>query len=436
MVTFLDDKLIRYSSFLLLTLSMAFSNISAAAVQKLDRIAVVVNDDIIMETQVRKRLSEILANIKKQGVEAPPEDLMLRQVVEQLILESIQLQLGERAGVRIDDDTLNATMARLAGQNNMGLSEFQAALAAEGVSYQQMREQIRKELISTRVREGRVGSRIQITEQEVLNYLNSEEGKFNLQAEYRLGHLLIKVPESASAQEKANYLQRIERIRETLTAGASFEEVARLNSDGPEAQAGGDMGWRKASQLPSIFNEAAQNLHPEEVSEPITSANGFHLVKLNAKRGGDSVMVPQTKVRHILIKPTEIRTSERAAQLIQELRSKILAGDDFATIATDNSDDTGSLAGGGDLGWMTSGDLVPAFAKVMEQSEPNVVSEAFESPFGWHILEVLERREQDMGREVQRRRAQEVIYQRKFEEELEIWLQEEREDAYVDIKLY
>lgn len=366
----------------------------------------------------------------------PPEDELLRQVVESLIMESIQMQIGERAGVRIDDNTLNQTMERIAQQNNLSLEQFKQQLQADGVSYQETREQIRDEMISTRVREGRVGARIQITEQEIQNYLTSEAGKKQLEAAYLLGHILLQVPEDASAAEVAKAEAKAKDLQRQLNTGADFATLAAANSDDPSAASGGAMEWRKESQLPSVFLEYVPRLMIGEVSDPIRSPNGFHLIKLLNKQGGDTLMVPQTHVRHILIKTSEIRDDEQAKAFAGQLYERIQAGESFEELAKSHSADTGSLASGGDLGWMNSRDLVPEFREAMERAEINQLTKPIRSQFGWHIIEVLGRRMQDMGKDMQRARAREIIYQRKFEEELQIWLSEEREDAFVDIKLY
>ena len=428
-----DSKLL---PFLLTALLLTCTQSSYAAVTPLDRVAVVVNDDIIMESQVKARMADVMQNIERQGIAAPPKDTVLRQVVEQLIMDNIQLQIAQRAGVRIDDNSLNATMARIAGQNNMTLEQFQQALLRDGTSYQQTREQVRKEMITTRVREGRVGSRIQITDQEIDNLLDSPAGKAQLQAAYNLAHLLVQVPEEASPEEEQKFEVKALNLYHQIEAGADFAKLARQHSQGPAAEKGGDMGWRGEAQLPSIFAEIVPTLKAGEVTKPFRSPNGFHLIKLLNKRGGDTVMVPQYHVRHILIKPSEIRTEQQAEDFISELRQRIVAGEEFSELARINSDDTGTMASGGDLDWMNPADLVPEFRKVMSQIEHNTLSQPFRSQFGWHILEVLGERKHDVGKQVKRRRAREIIYQRKFEEELQIWLHEERDDAYVDIKLY
>ena len=411
-------------------------SMALAAVEPIDRVAAVVEDDIIMESEVKKRTADVLTNIKKQNMQVPPEDILQREVMEQLILESLQLQLGARAGVRVSDTELNQTMTRLAQQNGLSLEEFQMALAREGMSYREMREQVRNEMITKRVREGRVGSRIQITDQEVQNYLKSESGKQDMEAQYALGHILIKVPESATDAEAETLQRKAETLQSEIAQGADFEALAKLHSAGPEAANGGIMGIRRESQLPSLFLDVAQTLEIDQISQPFRSPNGFHLLKLFNKRGGDRIMVEQTRVRHILLKTSEIRDDEQAKQELIELKSNIENGADFGDLARKHSDDTGTMSDGGNLGWMNARDLVPGFRNVMLTAEPNVISEPFQSRFGWHILEVLERRDHNMADNVKLRMARDAIFRRKFDEELEIWLQEARTDAYVDIKLY
>lgn len=407
-----------------------------AIVKPLDRIAVVVNDDIVMESQVKKRIIDVTGKLKAQNIEMPPSNILLREVLEMLIMESIQLQIGERVGVRIDDNTLNQTLESIAKQNGFTLDEFRQALENDGISYSDTRKQIHKEMIISRVRDGRVGSRIQITDQEVANYINSEAGKTQLQAEYQLGHILIALPDTASADQTINTESKTNKLYEQLLNGSSFTELATKYSAGPDAAKGGDMGWRKQSQLPSLFINVVASMQIGDISRPIKAGNGFHIIKILGKTGGDSIMIPKTHVRHILLKPSEIRTEDQTLALIIKLRDQIINGASFAEIAKNNSDDTASLADGGDLSWMSAEELVPEFSEVMSNMAINDISQPFQTRYGWHILQVLNRQDHEMGLEIKQNRARDVIYRRKFAEEVEIWLREEREDAYVDIKLY
>lgn len=406
-----------------------------AATQPLDRIAVIVNDDIIMQSQVQNAIDLAIFRLKQSDQPMPPKKMLIQQVVEGLIMESLQLQIAERGGVRVDDTSLNEAMTRIAAQNNMSLAEFQQTIAAEGSDYAAMREQIRRELITTRARQGSVGPRIQITDQEVQNFLNSREGQEMLATRYRIGHILIKVAENASDAEQSNAEQQANTLFQQLQGGADFATVASKHSSGPGADKGGDMGWRTPEQLPILFKDALQGLQTGEVAAPVRSANGYHLIKLVEKRGGSTVMQAQSNVRHILIQPTEIRTEEQAEALIKELYNRIENGEDFAELARLYSADPGSRAKGGELGWVSGEALVPAFRKVMDSIEVNTLSLPFMSRYGWHILEVLDKRQEDIGSEANRRSAREVLYKRKFNEELQLWLREIRDNAFVDIKI-
>lgn len=414
----------------LLTPALAF-----AATQPLDRIAVIVNDDIIMQSQVQNAIDLAIFRLKQSDQPMPPKKMLIQQVVEGLIMESLQLQIAERGGVRVDDTSLNEAMTRIAAQNNMSLAEFQQTIAAEGSDYAAMREQIRRELITTRARQGSVGPRIQITDQEVQNFLNSREGQEMLTTRYRIGHILIKVTENASDAEQSKAEKQANTLFQQLQDGADFATLASQHSSGPGANKGGDMGWRTPEQLPILFKDALQDLQSGEVAAPVRSANGYHLIKLVEKRGGSTVMQAQSNVRHILIQPTEIRTEKQAEALINELYNRIQNGEDFAELARLYSADPGSRAKGGELGWVNGEALVPAFKKVMNNIEVNTLSQPFMSRYGWHILEVLDTRQEDIGTEANRNAAREVLYKRKFNEELQLWLREIRDNAFVDIKI-
>jgi len=409
-------------------------SLTIAANQPLDRIAVIVNDDIIMQSQVQQAIDSAVAKLKQRDQPMPPKKAVITQVVESLIMESLQLQIAERGGIRVDDTSLNEAVQRIAAQNNMTLEQFQQALALEGTSYALIREQIRRELITTRARQGSVGPRIQITDQEIQNFLASAEGVELLKSKYHIGHILIK-PASSSEADQQLAANRAQDIYQQLQSGADFAELARDHSAAPNADKGGDMGWRDSSQLPSLFSNAVQALNAGETAEPIASANGFHLVKLFEKRGGSSILQEQTLVRHILVQPTEIRSESQAEELIYELFTRIQSGEDFAEMARLYSGDPGSRAKGGELGWITPAGLVPAFAKVMQETPENTVSAPFKSRYGWHILEVQGHRQQDVGAEASRQKAREVLYKRRFNDELQLWLREIRDNAFVDVKI-
>lgn len=414
------------------TVAGSLATLPARASQTLDRIVALVDDDIIMESELRERVATVRVRMKEQNTPLPPEDVLAQQVLERMIIESIELQMAERAGIRVDDNRINDTLENIARQNEMTTEQFRRTVVDEGLTWRSLRDQIRRELIVGQLRQRKVGGRIQITDQDVDNFLNSEMGKTNLAPDYRLGHILIPATESdtVSAEEKA--LQ----VYKELQAGADFARLAAQYSAGEQALSGGDLGWRKAAQLPTLFADTVLDMKPGQISKPIRSASGFHIIKVMEIRGGTEQVIQQTKVRHILIKPNEIRSEEESRHLIDEIRKRILDGkDDFATLAKTYSDDPGSALQGGDLGWVNPGMMVPQFDERMNTAKPNELSEPFRSQFGWHILQVQERRNQDMSEEFRRGRARQMLQRRKFDEELDAWLREIRQSSYVEVKL-
>ena len=401
-----------------------------AQTQILDSIVAIVEDDVIMASELRARLAMLQENFQRQGREPPPQEVLVRETLDRLILESIQLQMGNRAGVRISDAQLNSALNRIARQNRMSLDQFRQQLEATGKSYQGVREEVRRELIIQRVQQGNVNQRIQITDQEIDNFLESEEGKQLTAEEYHLVHALLPVSGGAGTDADTSARAHVDELYARIVAGESFEQVV---SGSDREFSGGDLGWRTRDNLPSLFADTAPLLKVGETAAPIRSASGYHLVYLAEKRGGE-MMVQQTKVRHILLKPSAIRTSEETLQLAEDLRNDIIDGEDFSALAREYSEDIGSAQEGGDLGWTSPGQMVPEFEKMMDSTAVNSVSPPFESQFGWHILEVLDRRQEDMSDTVVRNRAGEMLHQRKYQEELEAWLRKIRDEAFVDIK--
>jgi len=406
----------------------------AAASQPLDRIAVIVNDDIIMQSQVQQAIDSAISTMKRSSQPMPPKKVLIQQVVENLIMESLQLQIADRGGVRVDDTSLNEAIQRIAAQNNMTLEQFQQAINDEGSDYATTREKIRRELVTTRARQGSVGPRIQITDQEIQSFLSSDEGQELLQSKFHIGHILIK-PESSNSADQQQAAGKAQTLYQDLLSGADFTQLSKQHSASPNADKGGSMGWRDESQLPSLFSEVVKGLEIGDVAEPISSSNGYHLIKLLEKRGGSNIIQNQTLVRHILIQTTEIRSERQAEELIYDLFTRIQSGDDFAELARLYSGDPGSRAKGGELGWITTAGLVPSFVKVMQETPENTVSAPFKSQYGWHILEIQGHRQQDIGAEANRQQVREVLYRRKFNEELSLWLREIRNDAFIEIKI-
>ncbi|PCC98804.1 peptidylprolyl isomerase [Halopseudomonas pelagia] len=424
-----------YPALLSLCAGLIFSTGLHAQVVPLDRVAAIVDNDVVMASQLDQRMQELQRQLRERGTQLPPDDVLRQQVLDRLVVESIQLQMGERAGIRIDDATLNQTMEQLAQRNNVTTEQFRAALERDGISYDQAREQIRREMIINRVRQRRVAERIQVSDQEVRNFLDSEMGRLETAEEYRLAMIVLPIPESASPDEVRAIGETANDIYQELNAGADFTNLAVARSRGDTALEGGELGWRRSAQLPGPFASAVAALDTGEVTQPLRSPAGFHILKLLETRGGEGQMVEEFHVRHILIKPSEIRTEEEAAQLIQRIYERIRNGESFATLASAFSEDPGSALNGGSLDWVMPDSMVPEFREVMTEISENTVSAPFQSEFGWHILEVQGRRNVDMTSEMREQQAMSLLRNRKYEQELQTWLLEIRDEAYVEIKI-
>tara|TARA_B100002051_G_scaffold275395_1_gene319173 strand:+ start:2793 stop:4097 length:1305 start_codon:yes stop_codon:yes gene_type:complete len=427
----LKDLIIK--NFLVATLLL--SSPIYAQIQLLDRVIAVVDSGVIMESQLNDRVQSIVFRLRQNGTELPPKKELENQVLERLIVEEIQLQMAERAGIKISDEELNSTISQIANQNQMDLEDFKESLDSNGESYRGFRESIEREMIISRVQRAKVGRNIQISEQEIENFLNSEEGKNKLAEQYDVQQILISLRGDASNSLKEEAEEKIKEVMSKLNDGESFEKIAATYSAGQNALEGGSLGWRKESELPSLFAETVVKLKSGEVSDPIRSGAGFHILKLREKRGNTVKYEDQTLVRHILVQPSEIRSETQTELLINEIFTKIEEGEDFKILARQYSEDPGSKMSGGDLGWTPSGTFTPEFESVMNNSELNEVSKPFKSQFGWHILEVLDRRNEDVSEEQRKNGAFRIIFDRKFEQELQRTLIELRAEAFVDIKI-
>ena len=406
-----------------------------AKIELLDRVVAVVDSGIIMESQLNSRVEEILMRLKSDKAELPPLNLLEEQVLDRLIIEEIQLQLAERAGIKISDSELNQTLARVASQNNLSLEDFRIKLEGEGTSYKSFRDTIRKELIIQRVQRGKVGSKIDISEQELENFINSEEGKTQLAEQYNVQHILLAVKSGSSELETTEIKNNAESLIKRINDGENFEKLAASYSSGQNALEGGFLGWRSSAELPSLFADAVLDMKVGEVSSPLKSGAGFHILKLIDKRGNTVKFLDQTLARHILVQPSEIRTENQAKELINSIYQRLVEGEDFKQLARQFSEDPGSKMDGGELGWSNPGDYDPAFEQTLNATEIGQLSEPVKSSFGWHIIEVMDRRNEDVSQEEQKNRAYQIIFKRKFEQELQSTLIELRAEAYVDIKL-
>ena len=406
-----------------------------AKIELLDRVIAVVDSGVIMETQLNARVEEVLQRLQSNKAALPPLNLLEEQVLDRLIIEEIQMQIADRAGIKISDSELNQTLSRIASQNNLSLEEFRIAIKQDGGSYRAFRETIKKELIIQRVQRGKVGSRVDISEQEIENFINSEEGRTELAEQYDVQHILVSVKSGLNENELRAIKEKAQDILERIEEGESFEKLATTYSAGQKALEGGFLGWRTSAELPTLFAKTVSSLKIGETSELIRSGAGFHILKLNDKRGNTVKFMDQTLSRHILVQPSEIRTENQAEILIREIYRRLLEGEDFKQLARQYSEDPGSKMDGGNLGWANPGEYDPAFEKTLNATEIGQISEPVKSTFGWHILEVLDRRNEDVSQEEQKNRAYQIIYERKFEQELESTLIELRAEAYVDIKL-
>ena len=404
-------------------------------IELIDRVVAVVDSGVIMESQLNSRVEEILIRLKNDKAELPPLNLLEEQVLDRLIIEEIQLQLADRAGIKISDSELNQTLSRVSSQNNLSLEEFRLKLEAEGTSYKSFRDTIKKELIIQRVQRGKVGAKIDISEQELENFINSEEGRTQLAEQYNVQHILLSVKSGLSKIEIEAIEDEAVSLLERLENGESFEKLAASYSAGQKALEGGFLGWRTSAELPSLFAEVVSGLTVGEEAQPVRSGAGYHILKLTDKRGNTVKFLDQTLARHILIQPSEIRTENQAEVLINDIYKRLKEGEDFKQLARQFSEDPGSKMDGGELGWSNPGDYDPAFEMTLNATEIGQLSEPIKSSFGWHIIEVMDRRNEDVSQEEQKNRAYQIIFKRKFDQELQSTLIELRAEAYVDIKL-
>ena len=430
-------KLVRSIAFLLASLAGFAAQPSFAATVdpiEADRIVAIVGTDVITYVDLRTRLASALKQLQKQGTPLPPQDVLERQMLERLIMDRAQLQYAKDSGMRVDDTQLDQAIGRIAAGNKMSVPQFRAALEKDGVQYASFREEIRNEMIAVRLREREVDSKLIISEGEIDNYLANQAATGSGE-EYQLAHILLRAPESASPEQLQKLRQRGEQALKRAQAGENFAELTAAFSDAPDALQGGDLGFRPLSRLPSLYSEVAGRLQAGDVSELLRSSAGFHIVKLIAKRGGDAVAsVQQTKARHILIRVNEVVSETEARRKLEGVRERIANGVDFAEQARLYSQD-GSAAKGGDLGWLNPGDTVPEFELAMNALKLDEVSPVVQSPFGMHLIQVLERREKDVSADRQRAVARQAIRERKLDEAYQDWLRQLRDRTYVENRL-
>ena len=404
-----------------------------AAVQPLDHIVAIVNDEIITRQELAKRYQEVVQNLSRQNTPLPPREVLEKQLLERMVTELALQQHARTTGVRVDPAQVERALQRIAAQNRLDMAGLAAALEKTGQTIDSMRATIRNELLIARARERDVDNRISVSDAEIEGYLQTQVQQ-GVETEYNFAHILVTVPESASPEQIQARRARAEDILAQLAAGADFAQLSASYSDAPNALQGGAFGWRASGKMPALFSEALKPLQPGQVSPVLRSSNGFHILKLVDKRGLDATLsVSQTHARHILIKTNELTSESDARNRLLQLKERVDNGVKFDELARLHSEDA-SASKGGDLGWINPGDTVPDFEKAMNALQPGEVSAPIQSPFGWHLIQVLERRDQDVTQERQKLLARQAIRERKAEEAFQDWVRQIRDSAYVELR--
>ncbi|MBL8451836.1 MAG: peptidylprolyl isomerase [Zoogloea sp.] len=404
---------------------------------EVDRIVAVVNSEVITRADLRMRVAQVTRQLSRQGTPLPAADVLEKQVLERQIIERLQLQLAAETSLRIDDVTLDRAVGRIADSNRLSMTEFRKALEKDGLSWERFREEVRNEMLLTRVREREVEARIVVSDAEVSNFLAHPENTVG-QEEYNLSHILFRAPEGATPEQLARLRAKAEDVAARIGRGEPFDKLAASYSDAPDALTGGNLGWRSAERLPGLFAEAVASLKPGETTAILRSAAGFHIVRVVDRKGGSQSGVPaqvqQTRARHILIKTSEVLTDADARRRLTDLRERVVQGGaSFADLARIHSADL-SASKGGDLGWIYPGDTVPEFEQAMDALKPGELSQPIQSPFGWHLIQVEDRRVQDVSDERKRGAARNALRERKSDEAYQDWLRQLRDRAYVEYR--
>ncbi len=416
-------------------------NPAAAQTQKprqiisIDRIVAVIDDEVITRLDLAERIKIAQRQLKQQGTSPPPETVLERQILDRMISDRVQLQHAKMTGLRIDDAELERAIGRIAQENRLSLADLRTAIEKGGVPFASFREDIRNEIVMARLREREVDNKIVVTDGEIDNFIKTQQAQEGKGDEFNLSHILVVVPEKASPEQIQQRLSRAEQALAQLKGGADFRQVAAAFSEAPDALQGGLLGWRESARLPEIYIDALKPMRIGGLSPVLRSANGFHILKLNDQRGATSpVIVQQTRARHILIKTNELVSENDARARLLALKERLENKADFAELARVHSED-GSAAKGGELGWLSPGDTVPEFERAMDALKPGDISAPVRSPFGWHVIQVMERRNEDMSKERQRLAARQVLRERKSDEAYHEWVRQLRDRSFIDIRL-
>ena len=403
--------------------------------QQIDKIAAVVNEGVVLKSQVDQQYEAVVARLKGQEGQMPPAQVIRQQVLERLVLQEIQAQRAERLGIAVSDEMLNTALRDVAQRNGIPFDQMPMAMARQGVDYAAYREDMRREIALSLLRQRDVLTRIYVSPRELEQALDRQAGQADDNAEYDVSHILLSLPESATAEQMNQVERRAQEIQQRAVAGEDFGQLAITYSQAQSALERGKLGWRRAAQLPQFISEEVAKLEPGQVSPPLRTPTGFHIVKLDAVRGGDGPMVvEQVHARHILLRPTEVQDDATTRQRLEDLRERILAGEDFAALASITSEDPGSAAQGGDLGWTGPGTFVPDFDEALGKLQENEISEPFRTQYGWHIVQMLGKRFHDQSDEVRRQRVLTALRESKVDEETELWLRRLRDEAYVEYR--
>ncbi len=403
--------------------------------QLLDHIVAIVDDEVIVNIALQEEVQNIKIKLQQQNIVLPPVKELEQQVLEKMVLTSLQLQLAKRIGINVEDSSLNEKLREIATNNSLDLQGFKTKLETEGRNYEQVREQIRKDMIIHRLQQRQVASRISITDREVDNFLSNKEQQGLATTEYNIWHILLETPDIPSPEDIETIKQKAEKIVTELKQGGNFQAMAVATSDGAQALDGGNLGWLTIGEMPTLLSSIVSNMKAGDIAGPLRDSNGFHVIKLAAKNIGEPSIITQTKVQHILLTVNDFISDDDARNHLEELKARIEQGDNFSDLARANSNDSNSAAKGGALGWISPGDVVPEFEDIMNKIQLNKVSKPFKSRYGWHVLQVLERRKHDNTEEVIRTEATKQIHKRKINEELQAWLRQLRDEAFVNFKL-
>ena len=406
-----------------------------AQARVLDRIVAIVEDDVILERELNTEVAAITAKLKTNKVMLPPDYVLRKQVLERMVIDKLQRQMATRSGIQVNDEMLRGAVAEIASRNGLSVDAFHAELTKQGMDYKAFEDNLRNEIAVNQLRNHEIGSRIKVTDAEAAHYMETQSKAGQSNSQYHLGHILIAVSEGASSGAIQKAKEKADQVVAELRKGKDFKEMAVSVSNDDNALKGGDLGWRTINQIPTMFADTVTGMSLGDVSDPIRSPSGFHIIKILEMEGVGQHIVTKTKVRHILIKTNELIDDAEAQKRLLALRERVKNGDDFAALARAHSDDKGSAINGGSLDWVVPGALVPPFEEAMNKLEINDISQPIQTQFGWHLIQVLARESQDNSEQYKKDKVKDEIRKRKIEEETELWLRRLRDEAYVEIEM-